>query len=85
MEINDYHVDFFHEASLDKNGFCGAGSIIPFFPKRDYVIFKAGLGCGSNNFAEIFALWLLLRIEKGKGLDMISLFNDLLIIINWMT
>jgi len=46
--------------------------------------FKAGLGGGSNNFAEILALKLLLLLVYEKGIRSIQVFGDSLLIINWL-
>ena len=45
--------------------------------------FKAGLGIGSNNFAEICALKLLLTLAREKIIVKIQLFGDSQLVINW--
>ena len=44
---------------------CGAGGMIYIFDEH-YFSFKAGLGTGTNNFAEICALKLLLTLAMEK-------------------
>ena len=45
--------------------------------------FKAGLRIGSNNFAEICALKLLLTLAREKNIVKIQLFGDSQLVINW--
>ena len=53
------------------------------FLKDDhYFTFKAGLGGGSNNFAELYALKLLLTLALDKQVSSIQVYGDSLLIIN---
>ena len=45
--------------------------------------FKAGLGMGANNFAELCALKLLLILARRNSLDKIQIFGDSQLLINW--
>ena len=45
--------------------------------------FKAGLGLGTNNFAELCALKLLLYMARRNSLDKIQIFGDSQLVINW--
>ena len=45
--------------------------------------FKAGLGGGTNNFAELFALKWLLILARRHSLDKIQIFGDSQLVINW--
>ena len=45
--------------------------------------FKASLGLGTNNFAELCALKLLLTLARRKYLDKIQIFVDSRLVINW--
>ena len=45
--------------------------------------FKAGLGLGTNNYAELCALKLLLRLTRKNNLDKIQVFGDSQLVINW--
>jgi ribonuclease HI len=42
------------------------------------------LGQGSNNYAELMALKLLLSFAGEKGITKLQIFGDSLVIINWM-
>ena len=44
---------------------CGVGGIL-FLKDDHYFTFKAGLGEGSNNFAELYALKLLITLALDK-------------------
>ena len=61
---------------------CGAGGIL-FISDSHYVSFKAGLGLGTNNYAELCALKLLLRLSRKYNLDKIQVFGDSQLVINW--
>jgi ribonuclease HI len=45
--------------------------------------FKASLGRGTNNFAELMALKLTLVLVAEKGVTKIQIFEDSLVVINW--
>ena len=60
---------------------CGAGGIL-YIKDDHYITFKAGLGIGTNNFAEIGALKLLLSLDLGNQISKIMVFGDSLSIIN---
>ena len=61
---------------------CGAGGIL-FISDIRYVSFKAGLGLGTNNYAELCALKLLLRLTRKHNLNKIQVFGDSQLVINW--
>ena len=61
---------------------CGAGGIL-FISDNHYVSFKAGLGLGTNNYAELCALKLLVRLTLKNNLDKIQDFGDSQLVINW--
>ena len=54
---------------------CGAGGIL-FISDIHYVSFKAGLGLGTNNYEELCALKLLLRLTRQHNLGKIQVFGD---------
>ena len=67
----------FH-ASIDKSG--------TIYPNDTQCIkVKAGLGEGSNNYAELLALKLLLRLAAHIVIFKIQVFGDCLLVINWIT
>ena len=55
------------------------------FLKDDhYITFKAGLGVGTNNYAELFALKLFITLALDKQISNIQIFGDSLLVINWI-
>eukprot|EP00253_Pinus_taeda_P027841 PITA_27841 len=61
---------------------CGGGIIIHKSNQHFYRI-KAGLGTGSNNYAELITLRHLLHFALGHNITCINIFGDSKIIINW--
>ena len=61
---------------------CGAGGILYFSDKISF-FFKAGLGAGTNNIAELCALKLLLTLARMKDYAKIQIFCDSQLVINW--
>ena len=47
-----------------------------------YLCFKAGLGLGTNNYAELCALKLLLFLARRNSLAKIQIFGDSQLVIN---
>ena len=47
------------------------------------VKFKAGLGSGTNNIAELMAVKLPLMFESKKGAHVLQIFGDSLVLIKW--
>ena len=56
---------FFDGSALGNPKVCGAGGIL-FLTTDHYITFKAGLGVGTNNFVELFALKVLLCLDLEK-------------------
>ena len=74
---------FFDGSASGSPQVCGAGGIL--FLKYDhYFTFKAGLGEGSNNFTELYALKLLLTLALDKQVSRIQVYGDSLLVINWI-
>ena len=61
---------------------CGARGML-FISDIHYVSFKAGLGLGTNDYAELCALKLLLRLTRKHNLNKIQVFGDSQLVINW--
>eukprot|EP00253_Pinus_taeda_P012292 PITA_12292 len=61
---------------------CGGGIIIHKSDQHHYRI-KAGLGTGSNNYAELITLRHLLHFALGHNITCINIFGDSKIIIDW--
>ena len=70
---------FFDGAS--QNNLCGGGVILH-MAENHYFDLVAGLGEGSNNFAELLSLKLLLIFVAEKGYRTIEVFGDSLNVIN---
>ena len=74
---------FFDGSTSGKPQVCGAGGIL-FLKDDHYITFKAGLGVGTNNYAELFALKLLIILALDKQISNIQIFGDFLLVINWI-
>ena len=66
---------FFDGSAAGDPKICGAGGML-FISDVHFFSFKAGLGLGTNNFAELFALKLLLYLARRNSLDKIQIFGD---------
>jgi ribonuclease HI len=75
--------DFFDGASQNEGSHCGGGAMI-FLSESHCFKLKWGLGPGSNNYAELMALKLLLTFVGEKGINNLQLFGDSMVIINWI-
>ena len=75
---------FFYGSASGDPQICGAGEIL-FLKDDHFFTFKAGLGVGTNNLAELYALKLLLILALDKQLSNIQVFGDSLLVINWIT
>ena len=60
---------------------CGAREIL-FLKDDHFFTFKVGLGVGTNNLAELYALKLLLILALDKQISIIQVFSDSLLVIN---
>ena len=60
-----YPWGFFDGSTAEDSSVCGAGGILYFSVKISFS-FKAGLGAGTNNSAELCALKLLLTLARMK-------------------
>jgi ribonuclease HI len=65
------------------NNFCSAGGTL-FFSDVHYFKFKAGLGSGTNNSAELLALRCLLKLANENRIERMQAFGDSLLVINRM-
>ena len=50
-----------------------------------YFTYKAGMGFGTNNFADLLALKLLLTLALENQITIIHIFGDSQLVINWVT
>ena len=70
---HSYAWGYFDGSAAGDPMICGAGGIL-YFSDRHYISFKAGLGLGTNNYAELCALKLLLRLARMHNLDQLQIF-----------
>ena len=64
-----------------QNNVCGGGTLL-YLSKTHLFELSAGLGEGSNNFAEIMSLKLLLVFAVGKGVKTLHFMGDSSNVIN---
>ena len=62
---------------------CGGGAVLHLSENLSYVL-SMGLGGGTNNFAELFSLKLLLMFALEKGCSVLNFMGDSLNVINWI-
>eukprot|EP01018_Ginkgo_biloba_P039380 Gb_12932 [translate_table: standard] len=74
---------FFHGAAQGIPQICGAGGVL-YIDEGLSFKFRAGLGFGTNNFAKLMALKLILLLANEKGFSRLQVFGDSLNVINWM-
>ena len=73
---------FFDGASQDRQLRCGGGGVL-FKSVSHYFHFSAGLGMGSNNYAELMSLRLLLLFALEQGCLSLQVFGDSMLVIEW--
>ena len=73
---------FFYGSTVGDPRICGAGGML-YISDEHYFSFKAGLGLGTNNYAELCALKLLLFLARRNSLSKIQIFGDSQLVINW--
>ena len=66
---------YFDGSAVGDPKICGAGGNL-FITDDHYFSFKAGLGYGTNNFVELYALKLLLSLARDNHIDKIHIFGD---------
>jgi ribonuclease HI len=74
---------FFDGTSKGSPGPCGAGGVLIFFDTQ-WFSFMLSLGIGTNNWVELRAMALLLRITIEKDIVQLQVFSYLGVVINWM-
>ena len=60
---------------------CGVGGIL-YLSDEHFFTFSAGLGLGTNNFAELLALKLLIILALKQGVHTLQIFGDSQLVIN---
>jgi len=73
---------YFDGASQGSPGICGSGDILYLSANYD-ICFKAAFGQGSNNRAELCALWVLLNLALDRGVKSIQILADSKLAIDW--
>ena len=73
---------YFDGASVD--GMAGCGAWIKLTESERYHMYGCG-GPGSNNKAEVMALWGGLHIAQDLQVQGVSIYGDSLLVINWIT
>jgi ribonuclease HI len=72
---------FFDGAS--QQNLCGGGGLL-YLSHSHYFIMTFGIGPGTNNFAELLSLKLLIVFAIEKGCRTLKVFGDSLNVINWI-
>ena len=72
---------FFYGSASGDPHLCGVGGIL-YLKDGHYFTFKVGLGVGTNNLVELYAMKLLLILELDKQITKIQVFGDSLLVIN---
>jgi ribonuclease HI len=75
--------EFFYGASQNRNQSYSGGVVLHLFNHVCYKI-KMGLGPGTNNYAELLSLKLLLLFAKVKNVNSIHIFGDSQIVVKWV-
>ena len=73
---------YFDGSAAGEPRICGAEGML-YISNEHYFSFKAGLGTGNNNFAELCALKLLLTLARENHIVKIHIFGDSQLVINW--
>ena len=66
---------FFDGFAAGEPNICGAGGML-YISDGHFFSFKASLGLGTNNYAELCALKLLLILARRNSLEKIQVFGD---------
>jgi ribonuclease HI len=74
---------YFDGASQNDGQTCGGGAVLHLSDAHFFNL-KLGLGPGTNNYAELMALKLLLNFAGEKGIRSIQIFGDSMVVINWV-
>ena len=73
---------FFDGSVAGEPKICGAWGML-YISNEHYFSYRAGLGLGTNNYAELCALELLLFLATRNHLEKIQIFDDSQLVINW--
>jgi len=73
---------FFDGAAQGTPSTCGGGGIIYWNDQR-YMESRTGLGVGTNNYAEVMALKLIILLAVEKDIKILNIMGDSMITIKW--
>lgn len=73
---------YFDGSSINHQSVCGGGGVLH-KSESHYFHIMAGLGSGSNNYAELMSLKLLMLFALEQGCLSLQIFGDSLIVIEW--
>lgn len=71
----------FRRASQNNFQSCG-GDVVLFFSESHYCKIKMGLGLGTNNYAKLVSLKLLLLFAKERNVKSLQIFGDSTTVVN---
>ena len=89
MVVNE-HIDkaspwgYFDGSAAGVPQICGAGGI-QYLSDEHFFTFSAGLGLGTNKFAKLLALKLLIILALKQGVHTMQIFGDSQLVINWVS
>ena len=89
MVVNE-HIDkaspwgYFDGSAVGVPQIGGAGGILYLSDEHSFT-FSAGLGLGTNNFAKLLALKLLIILALKQGVHTLQIFGDSQLVINWVS
>ena len=75
---------YFDGSTAGEPQICGAGGIL-YLSDEHFFTFSAGLGLGTNNYAELLALKLLITLALKQGVQTLQIFGDSQLVINWVS
>lgn len=82
--VKSFPWGYFDGSTAGEPKICGAGGLF-FISDDHFFTFKAGLGSGTNNFAELLGLKLLLTLSLDNNIRKVQIFGDSHLVINWAT
>ena len=74
--------NFFNGACQGTPGSCGSRAVL-WFDTSHYFFLKFTAGQGTNNHAEFYTLWILLKTAGEKELKQLQVFGDSKLLIDW--
>ena len=75
---------YFNGSATGSPQICGARGIL-YLSDEHFFTFSTVLGMGTNNFAELSALKLLIILALKQGVKCLQIFGDSQLVINWVS